>query len=545
MTRAMMIWRSAMVVVVTLLLAGCSSQTPAGGTAPEGGQAAAPQQAAPLREQALLEDLVLANRILTREVGILDVQAHVSARSKDNPDHWYMARFVSPGGASLSDMVEYDFESTPVAGPRNDNARETYLHGQIFKHRPDVMAVLHAHTPEFVAFGMQSTPLYWGPNKRLPVWDIRPVNGGRSGIVGTNALGQSMAETLGNNEAVLLWGHGISLTAKSLPEVVHRAVALRNNARLQMASASIGGSSQPEAIVDDAAADQRAWDHYRRVDLLAENGKVPANPAPMPAKPSDPVGAARHDLVLANRILNDESVGILSTAGHVSLRNPSNPNSYFVATAAPGSVTDQDIIERDVTKPAPDTMGLSIDDEIYKANPNVGAIVVAHTPEVVAFTQGVQLRPVVNGAGFIGDGLPVFNVATLDPQQPLLSNPALGQGVAAALGTRAGVLLAGHGFVMTGRTIYNVVGQSYQLRQNARIQQQAMGLRGKMTYLVDQPFGGGAQGEGGANAGAGPQGGGGRGGGGRAGGGGGGGGQQLGPPEGRDWVYWAQTIPVR
>jgi len=62
---------------------------------------------------------------------------------------------------------------------------------------------------------------------------------------------------------------------------------------------------------------------------------------------------------------------------------------------------------------------------------------------------------------------------------------------------------------------------------------------------VDQPFGGGAQGEGGANAGAGPQGGGGRGGGGRAGGGGGGGGQQLGPPEGRDWVYWAQTIPVR
>ena len=168
-----------------------------------------------------------------------------------------MARFVAPGGASLSDMVEYDLESTPVAGPRNDNARETFLHGQIFKHRPDVMAVLHAHTPEFVAFGMSSAPLYWGPNKQLPVWDIRPVNEGRNGIVSTNALGQSMAETLGNNEAVLLWGHGISLTAKSLPEVVHRAVALRNNARLQMASVSIGGSSQPEAIVDDAAADQR------------------------------------------------------------------------------------------------------------------------------------------------------------------------------------------------------------------------------------------------------------------------------------------------
>jgi len=270
---------------------------------------------------------------------------------------------------------------------------------------------------------------------------------------------------------------------------------------------------------------------------LAENGKVPVNPAPLPAKPSDPVGAARHDLVVANRILADESVGILGTSGHLSLRNPNNPNSYFVATAAPGSVTDKDIIERDVTNPGPDTMGLSIDDEIYKANPNVMAVLYARTPEIVAFTQGVQLRPVVNGAAFIGDGLPVFNVSTLDPKQPLLSNPALGKGVAAALGGKQGALLSGHGFVMTGRSIYNVVGSSYQLRQNARIQQQIMTLRGRVSYLNENPVAPEPQGEGGGNAGAGPQGG------GR--GGRGGGGQQLGPPEGRDWVYWAQTIPVR
>jgi hypothetical protein len=88
---------------------------------------------------------------------------------------------------------------------------------------------------------------------------------------------------------------------------------------------------------------------------------------------------------------------------------------------------------------------------------------------------------------------------------------------------------------MTGRSVYNVVGSSYQLRQNARIQQQVMSLRGKVSYLNENPFSAEPQGEGGGNAGAGPQGGGrGR-----------GRGQQLGPPEGRDWVYWAQTIPVR
>ena len=528
MTSSTVTSRSVLALVAGAFLAACSSQPSQSPAAAPAAESTAAERAP---EQALLEDLVVANRILTREVGILDIQAHVSARSQTNPSHWYMARFVAPGGASLSDMVEYDLESTPVKGPRNDNARETFLHGQVFKARPDVMAVVHAHTPEFVAFGMSSVPLYWGPNRPLPVWDIRPVNNGRNGIVSTNELGQSMAEKLGNDEAVLLWGHGITLTARSLPEAIHRVVALRTNARLQQAAISIGSSAAPEAIVDDAAADKTAWDHYRRIDLRAENGKVPTDPAPMPSKPSEPVAAARHDLMLANRILADESVGLLDTAGHVSLRNPNNPNSYFVATAAPGSVTDKDIIERDVTKPAPDTMGLSIDDEIYKANPNVMAVLYSRTPDIVPFTGGVQLRPVVNGAAFVGDGLPMFNMSTLDPKQPLLSNPALGQGVAAALGMKQGVLLSGHGLVMTGRSIYNLVGTSYQLRQNARIQLQAIALRGKVTHLNDIPV---PQSEGG-NEGGGPQGGGGRG--------GRGGGQQLGPPEGRDWVYWVQTIP--
>ena len=518
--------RAAWLLVPGALVGACSSQPAAPAATPAPAAAADTKAPEPLAEQALLEDLVLANRILTREAGILDIQAHVSVRSKANPNHWYMARFVAPGGASLSDMVEYDFESNPVKGPRNDNARETFLHGQVFKARPDVQVVVHAHTPEFVAFGVSSAPLYWGPDKQVPVWDIRPVNKNRNGIVSSNPLGEAMAQKLGQNEAVLLWGHGITLTAKSLPEAIHRVIALRANARMQLAGTSISSTGKPESIVDDAAADQTAWDHYKRVDLKPENGKVPVNPAPMPARPSDPVGAARHDLVMANRILSSESVGLLDVSGHVSIRNPMNPNSYFVATVAPGSVTDKDIVERDFTKGGPDTTGLSIDDEIYKANPNVGAVLYSRSSDVALFSQGVALRPVVNGAAFIGDGLPIFNMSTLDPKMPVLSNPAFGKGVAAALGKKQGVLLSGHGVVMTGRSVYNVTGNSYQLRQNARILQMAISLRGKVTHLNDIPV----PPEPAAEAALSPQ--------------GNGGARQLGPPEGRDWVYWAQTTPV-
>ena len=105
MTCQTLMSRPALALVAVAFFAACSSQpaeSPAGATPDADSKAAEP---AP--EQALLEDLVVANRILTREVGILDIQAHVSARSQTNPNHWYMARFVAPGGASLSDMVEY------------------------------------------------------------------------------------------------------------------------------------------------------------------------------------------------------------------------------------------------------------------------------------------------------------------------------------------------------------------------------------------------------------------------------------------------------
>ncbi len=514
MTRATL---AALMALGTGLLWACSSKPPAAAA----GTPAAATAAAPHPEQALLEDLTVANRILARELDILDIQGHITARSRTNPNHYYIARFVSPGGASVSDFIENDLDSKPVQGPRNDQAREIYLHGEIYKARPDVMAVVHAHTPEFVAFGMSSVPL-WAGETALPVWDIRPFNKGRSGIVSTPALGKAMAETLGHSEAVLLWGHGIALGAPSIADAVSRVDDLRDSARVQQAAIAMGAAWKPQPRVVTAGASEQAWDYLKRVDLRSANGRVPTEPAPTPAKPADPDAATAQDLVLANRILASDELGILDTYGHVSVRNPRNANSYFIAPGKPaGAVTPADVVQRNLAEGAADTQGLSIDDEVYKARPDVMAVLYARTPEVVSFTDGsVKLRPVVNGGAFIGDGLPVFNISTLDPKQPILSNPALGRGVAEALGKRQGVLLTGHGFVLTARSVYNLVDQAYQLRQNAKIQQQATALRGKVAYLNERPVPPEP-----AAAPAQPA-------------------QQLGPPEGRAWIYWVQNISL-
>jgi ribulose-5-phosphate 4-epimerase/fuculose-1-phosphate aldolase len=524
MTRATPMWCSTLIALGTVFVWGCASEPRTGETQ----QAAETQQTAPAAhpEQALLEDLVLANRMLAREADILDIQGHVTARSRVNPNHYYIARFLSPGGVTTSDFIENDLDSNSVNGPRNDQAREIYLHGEIYKARPDVMAVVHAHTPEFVAFGMSSVPL-WSSQNMLPVWDIRPFNRGRNGVVSTPALGKAMAEKLGRSEAVLLWGHGIALTGGSLAEAISRVIDLRESARLQQAAISMGSAWKPQVSTASDDANKRTWDYLKQVDLKDVGGRVPTTPAPTPPKPADAVELAKRDVMLASRILASDELSILGTSGHVSVRNPSNASRYFVAPAiVAGAVTARDVIERDTANPGPDTQGLSIDDEIYKANANVMAVLYARTPEVLPFSDGsVKLRPVVNGGAFIGDGLPVFNPATLEPGQPLLANPALGRGVAAAMGSKPGALLAGHGFVLTARSIYNLVDNAYQLRQNAKIQQQAIALRGKVTHLNDlpvQPEPANEGGRGGRGAQAAP----------------------LGPPEGRSWIYWSQNVSL-
>lgn len=517
MTRATFICGSTLLTLSTALLWGCASQPPATETQ---ATAADTTQPASHPEQALLEDLALGNRMLAREAGILDAQGHVTARSLVNPNHYYIARYLSPGGVTATDFIENDLDSMPVYGPRNDQAREIYLHGEIYKARPDVMAVVHAHTPEFVAFGMSSVPL-WNGGSAAPVWDIRQFNKGRSGIVNTPELGRAVAATLGLNEGVLLWGHGIAMTGSSIKDAVTRVIELRDSAQLQQAAVSMGNAWKPQAVMHDPVSRDRTWEYLKQEVTKDTGGRVPLSASPDTPKPSDPIEAAKRDLVLANRILASEELGILDALGHVSLRNPSDANGYFIAPGVPAAaVKTADIVQRNTTSPTADSQGLSIHDEVYKAKPEVRAVLYARTPEIVAFTNGsITLRPIVNGGAFLADALPVLNMSTLDPQQPVLANPALGPAVANALGKSSAVLLSGHGFVLTAASIYNLVDRAHALRLNGRIQQQALALRGKVTYLNERPVPPAP-----ANA---P-----------------GAGNPLGPPEGRAWIYWSRNVTV-
>ena len=207
-----------------------------------------------------------------------------------------------------------------------------------------------------------------------------------------------------------------------------------------------------------------------------------------PAVRADPKLIA--DLVAANRILADEK--IFDAFGHVSARDSRNPNRYYLARSlAPALVTAADILEFDLDSNAAGAKGTAlylerfIHGEIYKARPDVMAIVHDHSPALIPFgVSSVPLRPMSQLAGFIGDGVPVFDIrAAAGMTDMLVSNPDRGRALAKSLGARAAVLMRGHGVTVVGASLPIAVGRSIYLDRNAALQAQAIALGGTITYL--------------------------------------------------------------
>jgi ribulose-5-phosphate 4-epimerase/fuculose-1-phosphate aldolase len=465
----------------------------------------------PATEQNLINDLAIANRILSSgELGVLQVYGHVSARSQRNRERFYVARSIAPAFVTPRDVIENDLEGRSVSGARADQTEERFIDSAIYRLRPDVMALVHTHLPELIAFSVSSVTLPIG-GTAVPVYDIRKFNNGRPGEITTPELGRTLAEALGKGSAILLHGHGAVIVSTSVPAAITAANSLRRSAQLQMQMIAMGGTVNPNpreypegrvrpsgpATTPSAGAGggldtrnnagDRAWDHWKRVgSRMIQTSGIRNSP-----RPSDPVDALKLDLAVASRILSSAALGIMDTAGHVSVRHPKNPDRYFISRAiAPGSTTPADLIENDldshpVGAPRDDEyIEVHIHGQIYKARPDVMAVIHAHTPELVAFGQtSLRLRPVSNGGASIASGLPLWAIGRYDPTQTIVATPELGRSLAQTIGKKPGALLTGHGIALTDSSLYGLVKRVYDFRVNAMIQQQAILLGGSIAYL--------------------------------------------------------------
>ena len=196
--------------------------------------------------RALVEDLVAASRILAQHE-VLDAYGHVSARSDKHPERFIMSRSLAPALVTAADLMELDANSEPLPGDKRKGFLERYIHGEIYRARPDVMAVVHSHSPSVIPFGVTRTklrPVYhmgsflWSG---APVFEIRNEKKDNDLLIRDNPLGKALAGTLGKCNCVLMRGHGMTVIGDSVPEAVFRAIYTEMNARLQLQATQLEG----------------------------------------------------------------------------------------------------------------------------------------------------------------------------------------------------------------------------------------------------------------------------------------------------------------
>ena len=105
-----------------------------------------------------LEDLVAAYRILA-EHGVIDAYGHVSVRSEKDPNHYFLAMHIAPNQVREEHLIEYDLDSNPLNANGRESVRERFIHGEIYKARPEIMSVVHNHSPSVVPFSLTNVPM--------------------------------------------------------------------------------------------------------------------------------------------------------------------------------------------------------------------------------------------------------------------------------------------------------------------------------------------------------------------------------------------------
>ena len=233
----------------------------------------------PAASKQLIDDLVAGSRILA-DHGVLDAYGHVSVRSDKRPEHFLMSRSRAPALMTAADVMQLGPDSEVLGGDKRKGFIERYIHGEIYRARPEVMAVVHSHSPSIIPFGVTRTklrPIYhmgsflWSG---APVWDIRKVREQNDLLVRDRPLGEALAGALGKCNCVLMRGHGMTVVGASVREAVFRAIYTEMNARLQLQAMQLEGPIEfltdeegRRSTAANAGTLERPWEVWKKAAL--------------------------------------------------------------------------------------------------------------------------------------------------------------------------------------------------------------------------------------------------------------------------------------
>jgi ribulose-5-phosphate 4-epimerase/fuculose-1-phosphate aldolase len=223
----------------------------------------------------LRRELSVANRILAHE-GVLDAFGHVSVRHPSDPNRYLLSRSRAPELVEPDDVMEFSLDSAPVKPTNLRLYSERVIHGEIYRARPDVLAVCHHHASAILPFAITGTDIvpvfHLGAvlGAKAPFWDQRDEFGDTNLLVVKPEEGRSLARALGPHWMVMMRRHGATVAGRSLHELVFRTIYSVRNAEFLLQAKSIGEISPLSPGEIQYAAEfmlspgpvERAWEYW-------------------------------------------------------------------------------------------------------------------------------------------------------------------------------------------------------------------------------------------------------------------------------------------
>jgi ribulose-5-phosphate 4-epimerase/fuculose-1-phosphate aldolase len=223
-----------------------------------------------------IADVVVGNHILARQ-GVVDGFGHISSRHPEDPNKYLLSCSRAPELVSADDIMVFDLDSNPLGGDARNPYLERFIHGEIYRIRPDVQAIVHSHSPSVIPFAASSArlrPIYHMSGfltGETRVFDIRHKFGCTDMLVRNRDHGAALAADLGGKGVVLMRGHGFVACGQSIPVAVYRAVYTEKNADLQQRAIALGGEitylDDEEARLAEATnrgVVARPWELWKR-----------------------------------------------------------------------------------------------------------------------------------------------------------------------------------------------------------------------------------------------------------------------------------------
>lgn len=186
-----------------------------------------------------LQKLADACRILYAKGHMMSLAGQITQRDDAGRGYWTPPLAKSFANVTPEEMLLVDDELRVIEGAGKPNPAVRF-HTWVYRHRPDVNAIVHTHPRHISAFSMLGVPLPIAHMDACMLYDDCGFLPDWPGVPVDDEEGRIITEALGSKRTALLANHSYICACGSIEESIYMAISMEQAAELALLAMSAG-----------------------------------------------------------------------------------------------------------------------------------------------------------------------------------------------------------------------------------------------------------------------------------------------------------------